>query len=574
MFNINSFIRVFAIIISFIPFSLNGQELSQNVINWITEYISCNSSKTDASVPSMKIYNYYINANDSEKLVLEDRIYHAAISFIKQEKFKLAISAINLYEILPIKDQSPKPELNFMRGYCSAFLNDSIMLKSEINKLKDIPNTTFYTSILYQYLKDLRKTNYLSDLSGYWVSDILYKSGKYLHYNYTKENLPKYIFKINEIPNSIDFWLERRSQFNTQICNLTRGNFPEDIKSELIVPFASDSIYVLWSSEKLENFNVASSTFLRQSVSNIASSLAGEFNQRHKYSVSEKIAGDLIVGLGEIGINALLDELFKPSKEIFLLEARLRKVNDNILTGKLYFQQTKVKAGEEIKWEKYIDTVSMLRWRPEYDIIFMMRTKKWPLMPYYDNSKDVPSQIESLKEDIKQQLKASVDKKKSIGINYFLRNDSLIINYVIPKSPANKSGLKNGDCILSINNTPVTGVKCSLNEIHMLCDGEPKSTIRLKVISPASSKAKDVLITRDKFKITDDYIDYVYKIQGYENLIIPYWKDVRDDTTGQYGKEVLKYNSSNDKETFQKEYNTRMINELLKHCINNSSRTK
>lgn len=60
----------------------------------------------------------------------------------------------------------------------------------------------------------------------------------------------------------------------------------------------------------------------------------------------------------------------------------------------------------------------------------------------------------------------------------------------------------------------------------------------------------------------------------YENLIVPYWKDVRDDTTGRYGKAVLEYKQSKDKPAFLKEYNTRMINELYKHAINSSLNIK
>ena len=563
----------------FSPITLNGQDLKEDLKDWIAEYILLNSQRNDASVPSMKIYNYYINASDEDKLALEESISKVAFTFVSEGKTEYALSATNLYELLPIESQKLNSQIYFTKGYCYAALCDSINLKSAIYKLQRYPKTTFYTSVLNTYLDEMRKpVTSLKNLDGWWVSDMLYDKKEW--YGALDGGIlghtPKYILKINELSGNTDFWLERRSAFNTRICNKTRGwvwDATDDIKSKIVMPYASDSICVIWSSEDLKNFNADIAQSLRQVTATIGATIAGEVNQRYKYSSSEKIATDMLVDLGETAINAIFDAIFTPSKKIFVLQARLKKVNDNLLTGKLYFRQTKVKAGEEFKWEKYVDTISLLRWKPEYDVVFMGKDKEYPVMPYYDISKDVPSQIKSLKNKAKKGIKQYCDSKTRIGINYNLKNDSLVVNYVYSNSPAQKKGLKIGDCILCVNKVVVTGQNLDINAVIKVFEGGVKSTVTLEILRPSTGEVMAVDVTRGKVKVTDDDIDYVYKMH-YENLIVPYWKDVRDDPTGRYGKAVLEYKQSKDKPAFLKEYNTRMINELYKHAINSSLNIK
>lgn len=563
----------------FFPITLNGQDLKEDLKDWIAEYILLNSQRNDASVPSMKIYNYYINASDEDKLALEESISKVAFTFVSEGKTEYALSATNLYELLPVESQKLNSQIYFTKGYCYATLNDSINLKSIISKLQRYPKTTFYTSVLNSYLDEMRKpVTSLKNLDGWWVSDMLYDKKEW--YGALDGGIlghtPKYILKINELSGNTDFWLERRSAFNTRICNKTKGSswdYTDDIKSKIVMPYASDSICVIWSSEDLKNFNADIAQSLRQVTATIGATIAGEVNQRYKYSTSEKIATDMLVDLGETAINAIFDAIFTPSKKIFVLQARLKKVNDNLLTGKLYFRQTKAKAGEEFKWEKYVDTISLLRWKPEYDVVFMGKDKEYPVMPYYDISKDVSSQIKSLKNKAKKGIKQYCDSKTRIGINYNLKNDSLVVNYVYSNSPANKSGLKIGDCILNVNKVMVTGQNLDLNAISKILERGTNSTVSLEILRPSTGEVMVIDVTPGKVKVTDDDIDYVYKMH-YENLIVPYWKDVRDDPTGRYGKAVLEYKQSKDKPAFLKEYNTRMINELYKHAINSSSNIK
>ncbi len=565
----------------FSPITLNGQDLKEDLKDWIAEYILLNSQRNDASVPSMKIYNYYVNASQEDKLALEESVSKVAFTFVSEGKMEFALSATNLYELLPIDSQKVKSQIYFTKGYCYAALCDSINLKSAIYKLQRYPKTTFYTSVLNSYLDEMRKpVTSLKNLDGWWVSDMLYDKKEW--YGALDDGIlghtPKYILKINELSGNIDFWLERRSAFNTRICNKTRGwvwDATDDIKSKIVMPYASDSICVIWSSEDLKNFNADIAQSLRQVTATIGATIAGEVNQRYKYSTSEKIATDMLVDLGETAINAIFDAIFTPSKKIFVLQARLKKVNDNLLTGKLYFRQTKAKADDSnIKWEEYIDTVTFLRWKPEYDVVFMGKDKEYPVMPYYDISKDVPSQIKSLKNKAKKGIKQSYDSKKGTGIFIDLKNDSVVINYVYSNSPAQKKGLKIGDCILSVNKVMVTGRKFQdLNAVSKIFDRGAKSTVTLEILRPSTGEVMVIDVTLGKVKVTDDDIDYVYKMH-YENLIVPYWKDVRDDTTGRYGKAVLEYKQSKDKPAFLKEYNTRMINELYKHAINSSSNIK
>ncbi len=563
----------------FFPITLNGQDLKEDLKDWIAEYILLNSQRNDASVPSMKIYNYYINASDEDKLALEESISKVAFTFVSEGKTEYALSATNLYELLPVESQKLNSQIYFTKGYCYATLNDSINLKSIISKLQRYPKTTFYTSVLNSYLDEMRKpVTSLKNLDGWWVSDMLYDKKEW--YGALDGGIlghtPKYILKINELSGNTDFWLERRSAFNTRICNKTKGSswdYTDDIKSKIVMPYASDSICVIWSSEDLKNFNADIAQSLRQVTATIGATIAGEVNQRYKYSTSEKIATDMLVDLGETAINAIFDAIFTPSKKIFVLQARLKKVNDNLLTGKLYFRQTKAKAGEEFKWEKYVDTISLLRWKPEYDVVFMGKDKEYPVMPYYDISKDVSSQIKSLKNKAKKGIKQYCDSKTRIGINYNLKNDSLVVNYVYSNSPANKSGLKIGDCILTVNKVMVTGQNLDLNAISKILERGTNSTVSLEILRPSTGEVMVIDVTPGKVKVTDDDIDYVYKMH-YENLIVPYWKDVRDDPTGRYGKAVLEYKQSKDKPAFLKEYNTRMINELYKHAINSSSNIK
>lgn len=339
------------------------------------------TSAQDSALPLMKIKDYYSQQPDTTKSKINNKMINIIADYLEEEHSDEAMAMIDLYDLLAESDDIKRPDLYFIKGNIYAERKDSIMLKETIGQLEHFDGKKDYIDMLNNYLSQIRgitSSNY--SLGGYWVSDILMTD--IWGYGW---NIPKYIIQSVDDKEDTNMTIETYCPFITKVCITTKGNLkiPAPQISQKFYPTSKDSLYIAWSSEKLKNYNAYLAGTLRQITGATAATISGELAQRHKYSTGEALLGGLINSFTEIGLNLLFDAIFTPSKKLYVLESKLKRVNDYILQGEFTYKCSKVKAGEEN--DPQIDTsterVTLLKWTPESGVVFM----SWnghPLTPY------------------------------------------------------------------------------------------------------------------------------------------------------------------------------------------------
>ncbi len=87
-----------------------------------------------------------------------------------------------------------------------------------------------------------------------------------------------------------------------------------------------------------------------------------------------------------------------------------------------------------------------------------------------------------------------------LGIEVTLENGFVKVVTPIDDTPAHEAGLKAGDLIIRLDDTPVKGL--TLNEAVKLMRGKPGTKIRLMIVREGVSKPKEFVLTRAVIKIT------------------------------------------------------------------------
>ena len=95
-----------------------------------------------------------------------------------------------------------------------------------------------------------------------------------------------------------------------------------------------------------------------------------------------------------------------------------------------------------------------------------------------------------------------------IGINFITLRDTIIVTRTLEDSPSERAGLKKNDRILSVNNTPLVGIKRS--EAVEALRGKKGSTATLSILRNGEIITKDVI--RDD--IPTNAIDIAFMLEG------------------------------------------------------------
>ncbi|MBK8500768.1 MAG: S41 family peptidase [Saprospiraceae bacterium] len=141
-----------------------------------------------------------------------------------------------------------------------------------------------------------------------------------------------------------------------------------------------------------------------------------------------------------------------------------------------------------------------------------------------------------------------------IGIDYNIIRDTMRLIKVVGDSPAERSGLKQGDCVLAINEDLVSGVGLNQKDAYLIWKKTEK-TIRLKLLTASSAEEKSleiekgpvnlpsvpagllvkgeigyIKITRFASDTYKEFMDHLEKLvtEGMQDLII----DVRENPGG------------------------------------------
>lgn len=376
---------------------------------WLKEFVTLRVENKDSSLPLMKIKDYYSQLSDIDKGNLKNKIIDHISLYLKENQKNEAMAMIDLYDFLADKKDAKRPDIYFIRGNIYAERQDTIMLKETIAQIENSNGKQEYLDKLNDYLLQIRRFVPADQgLDGYWVSDVLYAGYGIL---------PKYIINAR-YGETLSFTVKNKSSFLYH-CITTKNvfslEFLKEQVSQQIIPYAKDSLYVLWSSEKLKNYDPELVGGLRQTIGMTGAAVVGKYSQHNKYSSGDAALAQFTTGIVEIGANALLDVLFTPSKKIYLLEARLKRVNENIFAGKFIYRQTKVKeTTTSIKFDEEKDILSLLRWSPESGIIFMGYAG-FPVTPYETSNTSTKKQKKNIEKKKLKKAKQKVKTSNNIG---------------------------------------------------------------------------------------------------------------------------------------------------------------
>lgn len=240
----------------------------------------------------------------------------------------------------------------YVKGNILASKQDTIQLKKVIRRLNLLQDTV-HSQTLYDHLIKIR--NYVpadQGLDGTWISN-RYRTDVY--------DWPAHPITFDYIGGQTIVY---HKPYVLELENTCEYQ-PTDT-SRLVLPYAEDSLYIVWSSEKLKNIDPEALGLLRGATSTAASIVSGNLARHNKVDLGEQILGNIATSAIEIGLNAIFDALWKPSKTVWILEGRFRRVNKYLLQGTLSYQNKKVNVdGKVSNKTSWTHEYSYTRYNPD-----------------------------------------------------------------------------------------------------------------------------------------------------------------------------------------------------------------
>lgn len=97
----------------------------------------------------------------------------------------------------------------------------------------------------------------------------------------------------------------------------------------------------------------------------------------------------------------------------------------------------------------------------------------------------------------------------SIGVSFFMMNDTANVDQVIPNGPAEKVGMLAGDRIISVNGESIVGGTLTAEGIRSKIRGEKGTKVRIGVKRNTSKKTLTFTITRDDIPMNTIDVSYM-----------------------------------------------------------------
>lgn len=332
-------------------------------------YVQAKAERADFYSSMTSLLVFYGGQDDAGKAKCRRCLaQHMDEYYNDRDKPVEALAIADLYESLAAFDDPERLKISYYRGeYAATVEGDSIALHRAISDIEAFPagqgtDREAHLLVLRDYLEQIR--NYVPvdrTIDGIWISDLGTKQFGYpkmiLKVIAGKGGSP--IFRMYHLPeNYAPFF-----QIGTLISAMS---MPERIKPEITGSgtmgamlggngmdaqaewvYAGDSILAVWSNEKLKNPDADLHAMTRQ--------ISGSLTDAVTIAGGGSLEGDLLGGSLSIVSGMLLDELFTPSKEVFVLQGRLRKVNDRQLDAVIYYTYLRAKGSDkpEVKNEEW-----------------------------------------------------------------------------------------------------------------------------------------------------------------------------------------------------------------------------
>lgn len=323
----------------------------EKVTEWVGEYIEQKSYSRDTADPLIKLLGYSKQLKGKYYSAFDKLLVDSLTANLKRNSNDRVIAVVELYDHLFADTAANKTKMLYVKGNILASKQDTIQLKKVIRRL-DLLEDTIHSQTLYGHLVKIR--NYVpadQGLDGTWISNWYRTDG----YNWSMNPI------TFDYKNGQTIVYHKPYVYELEYTS----DYPTDT-SRIVLPYAEDSLYIVWSSEKLKNIDPEALGLLRGATSTAASIVSGNLARHNKVDLGEQILGNIATSAIEIGLNAIFDAIWKPSKTVWILEGRFRRVNKYLLQGTLSYQSKKVnvdgKVSDKTTWT---NTYSYTRYNPD-----------------------------------------------------------------------------------------------------------------------------------------------------------------------------------------------------------------
>lgn len=315
-------------------------------------YVQAKAERADFYSSMTSLLVFYGGQDDAGKAKCRRCLaQHMDEYYNDRDKPVEALAIADLYESLAAFDDPERLKISYYRGeYAATVEGDSIALHRAISDIEAFPagqgtDREAHLLVLHDYLEQIR--NYVPvdrTIDGIWISDLRTKHfggpKMILKVIAGKDGSP--IFRMYHLPEEY----APAAQFDIlkNAMSMWRGQ-GMDAQSEWV--YAGDSIFAVWSNEKLKNPDADLHAMTRQ--------ISGSLTDAVTIAGGGSLEGNLLGGSLSIVSGMLLDALFTPSKEVFVLQGRFRKVNDRQLDAVIYYTYLRAKGSDkpEVKNEEW-----------------------------------------------------------------------------------------------------------------------------------------------------------------------------------------------------------------------------
>lgn len=305
----------------------------EKVTEWVGEYIEQKSYSRDTADPLIRLLGYSKQLKGKYYSAFDKLLVDSLTANLKRNSNDRVIAVVELYDHLFADTAANKTKMLYVKGNILASKQDTIQLKKVIRRL-DLLEDTIHSQTLYDHLIKIR--NYVpadQGLDGTWISNWYRTDG----YNWSMNPI------TFDYKNGQTIVYHKPYVYELEYTS----DYPTDT-SRIVLPYAEDSLYIVWSSEKLKNIDPEALGLLRGATSTAASIVSGNLARHNKVDLGEQILGNIATSAIEIGLNAIFDALWKPSKTVWILEGRFRRVNKYLLQGTLSYQSKKVNVDGKV----------------------------------------------------------------------------------------------------------------------------------------------------------------------------------------------------------------------------------
>lgn len=355
--------------------SLSYGAYSQNAMTFLSHIVSGDTINSKSEFIRM-----YKSSDAYEQQTLRQNILNELEKQLTNENRQSSMNLVSLYLSVCDTDDISLPVVLYISGENYAYTGDTTNLKVTITKLEKIAKhcgdpLSVFLNPLNDYLARLRNSVPKTEsLEGFWIANFIMDER-----NIGQEGAPYLIMRIKNEGESMRVEILPCSFVANKISTYVPGI--EGRFSQIIKPFSKDSLYICWSSSRIVNKSDLGVTALRMTTNELSSNVIAKYSQRNKYSFSEQLTASLATSAIEMGVNALLDEIFMPKKKDFVLEARLQIKNDYMIEGTLHYSSSVLRAdGKSKNKEIVLYSGRFAKWMPESDIVFSTTNRK-PILP-------------------------------------------------------------------------------------------------------------------------------------------------------------------------------------------------